>query len=143
MPVPLRSILRGIYMTMMTRRAALCLSGMTLGFSVLPAQALAQDNPTTEEAYEVVVTATRSSRPLRNLPLSVSAVRQEDLSRQLHQTTNVLSSLELLVPGLSIQGSEVRGSCGSSLRGRSASFQVNGVPVNEDLRQGSCTRPMA
>ncbi|MFX5522041.1 TonB-dependent receptor plug domain-containing protein, partial [Acinetobacter baumannii] len=47
------------------------------------------------------------------------------------------------MPGLSIQAPEDRSSCGSQIRGRTASFQINGVPVNEDLRPGSCTSPFA
>ncbi|MEQ9446296.1 MAG: TonB-dependent receptor plug domain-containing protein, partial [Rhodospirillaceae bacterium] len=60
---------------------------------------------------------------------------------QLSQNRNILTSLELAVPGLSIQPSEQRTSCGSQLRGRNVAYQINGVPVNEDLRAGSCTGP--
>lgn len=91
----------------------------------------------------IVVTATRSGTVLENLPVSVSLVAEEDLQEQLRQNRNVLSALEFTVPGLSIEAPESRSSCGSQIRGRNASFQINGVPVNEDLRQGSCTAPFA
>ena len=91
----------------------------------------------------IVVTATRSGSVIENLPVSVSVVEEEDLSEQLQQNRNVLLGLEFAVPGLSIQAPENRSSCGTQLRGRNAAFLINGVPVNEDLRQGSCTAPFA
>jgi len=90
---------------------------------------------------EIVVTATRSGSAIERLPISVSVVDEETVNEQLRQNRNILSGLEFIVPGLSVQDSEVRGSCSSAIRGRAASFQINGVPVNEDLRPGSCTGP--
>lgn len=95
------------------------------------------------EGTTIIVTATRSGTELENLPVSVSVVSEEELQEQLRQNRSVLSALEFTVPGLSIQQPESRSSCGSQIRGRNASFQINGVPVNEDLRQGSCTAPFA
>lgn len=89
----------------------------------------------------LVVTATRTGSPLENLPISVSTVEKEEIQRQLRQNRNVLTAIEAEVPGLNVQDSEERGTCLTRLRGRVASFQINGVPVNEDLRQGSCTGP--
>jgi iron complex outermembrane receptor protein len=66
---------------------------------------------------------------------------QEEIAEQLRQNRNILSGLEAIVPGLNIQPSESRGSCLTRVRGRAVSFQLNGVPVNEDLRAGSCTGP--
>lgn len=90
---------------------------------------------------DIVVTASRTGTASSNLPLSVSVVDEPTLSRQVRQNRNILSSLEAAVPGLSIQPSEARTACGSRLRGRITSFQINGVPINEDLRQGSCSGP--
>lgn len=92
---------------------------------------------------EIVVTATRSGSTIEQLPISVSVVNEEAVNSQLRQNRNILSGLEFVVPGLSVQDSETRGSCNSAIRGRAASFQINGVPVNEDLRPGSCTGPFA
>ncbi len=97
----------------------------------------------TWEDTTIIVTATRSGTELENLPVSVSVVSEEELQEQLRQNRNILGALELTVPGLSIQSREDRTSCGSQIRGRTASFQINGVPVNEDLRPGSCTAPFA
>ncbi len=95
------------------------------------------------DAPSIIVTATRSGTEIESLPVSISVVDEEDLQEQLRRDRNVLSALEFTVPGLSIQQPESRSSCGSQIRGRNASFQINGVPVNEDLRQGSCTAPFA
>lgn len=103
--------------------------------------AAAQEIDDTDDA--IIVTATRSGSSLENLPVSVSVVDEEDLTEQLRQNRNILSALEFTVPGLSNQPPESRSSCGSQIRGRNASFQINGVPVNEDLRPGSCTAPFA
>ena len=96
---------------------------------------------TAEDGEEVVVTATRSGSPIKELPISVSIADEEEIAEQLRQNRNILSGLEAIVPGLNIQPSESRGSCLTRVRGRAVSFQLNGVPVNEDLRQGSCTGP--
>lgn len=94
-----------------------------------------------DDLSELVVTASRTGSQLDSLPLTVSVVDQATLTRQLRQNRNILTSLEAAVPGLSIQNADDRTACGSRIRGRQASFQVNGVPVNEDIRQGSCTGP--
>lgn len=103
----------------------------------------AADDSTATEGSAIIVTATRSGTAIENLPVSVSVVNEEDLREQLRQNRNILNALEFTVPGLSIQAPEDRSSCGSQIRGRTASFQINGVPVNEDLRPGSCTAPFA
>jgi iron complex outermembrane recepter protein len=105
--------------------------------------AITDDVAGVSEGNAIVVTATRSGTALENLPISVSVVSEEDLQEQLRQNRNILNALEFTVPGLSIQAPEDRSSCGGQIRGRGASFQINGVPVNEDLRPGSCTAPFA
>jgi hypothetical protein len=90
---------------------------------------------------EIIVTATRSGSPIEELPISVSIADEEEIAAQLRQNRNILTGLEAIVPGLNIQPSEERGSCLTRVRGRAVSFQLNGIPVNEDLRAGSCTGP--
>ena len=114
-----------------------------LSASALATPAFAYDEAADVDRNEIIVTATRSGTVIEELPISVSVVDAEQLDSQLRQNRNILSALEFLVPGLSAQDSESRGSCGSAIRGRAASFQINGVPVNEDLRPGSCTGPFA
>lgn len=115
-------------------------SGIALSVASAPLWAQAPD-AADSAANDIVVTATRSGSVIEQLPMSVSVVPEDVVNAQLRQNRNVLSGLEFVVPGLSVQDSEVRGSCSSAIRGRTASFQINGVPVNEDLRPGSCTGP--
>lgn len=132
----------------MTRHTALsmAIAAATLlapqgAYAQAPVQPDADAGKSDEPA--IIVTATRSGTVLENLPVSVSVVDEADLQQQLRQNRSILTALEFVVPGLSIQAPEDRSSCGSQIRGRNASFQINGVPVNEDLRQGSCTAPFA
>lgn len=99
------------------------------------------DAPASSSDGAIIVTATRSGTAIEDLPISVSVVEVEELNEQLRQDRNLLTALEATVPGLNIQESEVRGSCSTQIRGRNVSFQINGVPINEDLRAGSCTGP--
>jgi iron complex outermembrane recepter protein len=133
-------------------RAQFCnftaIAAALLVLAAIPVAAQDQmDEPEVENAAEqsgsIIVTATRSGTALENLPLSVSVLNEGELQQQLRQNRNILSALEFTVPGLSIQAPEDRSACGSQIRGRTASFQINGVPVNEDLRPGSCTGPFA
>jgi iron complex outermembrane recepter protein len=105
------------------------------------AQDAATDADADDQSSEIVVTATRSGTAIEELPISVSIVDADAIGQQVRQNRNILSGLEFAVPGLSVQNSEDRGSCSSAIRGRAASFQINGVPVNEDLRPGACTGP--
>lgn len=120
-------------------------------FSILaavPAGAHAQPAPAVEDSgaeeegsrRPIIVTATRSGTALENLPVSVSVLDDEDLQDQVELNRNIVSALEFAVPGLSVTGPD-RAACSVQVRSRQVAFQINGVPVNEDLRQGSCTGP--
>lgn len=121
-------------------KSAILASTILIGVS---APAWVEDATESSSESEIVLTATRSNSAIEELPISVSVVSQEQVESQHRQNRNVLTGLEFIVPGLSVQNSEDRSSCASAIRGRSASFQINGVPVNEDLRPGSCTAPFA
>jgi iron complex outermembrane recepter protein len=96
-------------------------------------QAMAQQS----DPEELIVTASRGRRTLEDLPLSISVIDQAQMQEQLRYDTNVLRGLELVTPGFSPQTDD-RNGCGVEMRGRTTSFQINGVPVNQDLRQSSC-----
>jgi iron complex outermembrane recepter protein len=85
---------------------------------------------------EVVVTASRSGSTIQQLPVSASIVDSESVSRQLDISTNVMRALEFTVPGLAPQQNG-RSNC-VKIRGRMTAVQINGIPVNEDLRQSTC-----
>ena len=89
------------------------------------------------EGQDIVVTATRSGALAIDLATSVSAVSEQQLSRQLDFDTNIMRALELSIPGLAPQR-ESRSNCTPNIRGRQTSIQINGTPVNENLRQSTC-----
>jgi iron complex outermembrane receptor protein len=127
-----------IYARLLVGTTALFLPALAAG-QALPNQ----DAEPLETASDIVVTATRSGSTLEELPISVSVVDLDAVEGQIRQNRNILTGLEFTVPGLNVQSSEDRTSCSGAIRGRAASFQINGVPVNEDLRPGSCTGPFA
>lgn len=105
-----------------------------------PAEAqttLGGENRAADENQTIVVTATRSGTEVEELPISVSVIDTAELAEQLDFNTNVLRAVELAVPGLSPQG-EGRLGCSVSIRGRQTSIQINGTPVNQDLRASNC-----
>lgn len=86
---------------------------------------------------DIVVTATRSGAALDDLATSVSVVGEAELAEQLGYSTNVMRALEFSVPGLAPQR-ESRSNCSPNIRGRQTSIQINGIPVNENIRQSTC-----
>lgn len=123
-------------------------AAMAAVFALLTTPANAQEEPSSGAAQEprrsdpgtIVVTASRSGTEIENLPVSASVIEEGALQKQLAQNRNLVSALEFAVPGLSATGPE-RSGCGIQVRSRQVAFQINGVPINEDLRQGSCTGP--
>ena len=103
---------------------------LSLAAALAAAPALAQES-------EIIVTATRSASTLEELATSASIIREEELAQQLDFSTNILRAVELAVPGLSPQG-EGRLGCSVNIRGRQTSIQINGIPVNQDLRRSNC-----
>jgi iron complex outermembrane receptor protein len=100
---------------------------------------------TAQEAQEaqtpldtVVVTGARVPTSLSSIATSVSVVDEEELQEQLGLDTNVLSTLDVLVPGLTVSQGEFRSGCRTNIRGRAAQFLINGVPTNDNLRQSTC-----
>lgn len=85
----------------------------------------------------IIVTGTRTGTALENLPISASSIDEPELADQLDVNTNVLRAIESAVPGLSPQG-EGRLGCSVNIRGRQTSIQINGIPVNQDLRASNC-----
>jgi len=86
---------------------------------------------------EVVVTASRSAEAIREIPTAVSVLDEESLQRQLSLSGDILKALDVTVPGLNISAGG-RSQCLTTIRGRTPSFQINGVPANQDLRPSNC-----
>lgn len=109
-------------------RSALFLIGFA-AFMSAPAAAQSVD--------EMVVTAARSAEAIREIPTAVSVVDEEEFRRQLALTGDVLRALDVTVPGLNLSAGG-RSQCLTTIRGRTPSFQINGVPANQDLRPSNC-----
>src|SRR5688572_25093691 len=86
----------------------------------------------------VVVTGARLPTAVSSIASSVSFVEEDSLQEQLGLDTNVLSSLDVLVPGLTVSQGEFRNGCRMNIRGRAAQFLINGVPTNDNLRRSNC-----
>ncbi|MEX2122618.1 MAG: TonB-dependent receptor [Woeseia sp.] len=113
------------------------LAGGLLAFAVtaLPAPALTDDRPAPLD--EITVTASRLGTAVQELPASVSLVDEEALAIQFALDSDVMRALDVTVPGLTVSNGG-RTACSTHIRGRQTSFQINGIPVNQDLRESNC-----
>lgn len=92
-----------------------------------------------DNVEEVLVTASRTGTSITDLPVSGSVIDAEALRMQLDFSTNIMRGLEFSVPGLAPQR-EGRSNCSPNIRGRATSILINGVPVNEELRESTCNQ---
>ena len=113
--------------------------GASIGVLAALTQAGVASGAEATSVTEVVVTASRSGSPIEALPTSVSVLDSEALEGQLAYSTNIMRALEFAVPGLAPQR-ETRGNCSPNIRGRATSIQINGIPVNENIRQSTCNQ---
>jgi iron complex outermembrane receptor protein len=95
--------------------------------------AQAADRQITEE---IVVTASRSEKPLSTIPNTVTVINAKDLDQQLSINHDLSTVLGNLVPSFSPSRQKLT-SAGESLRGRSPLYMVDGVPQSNPLRDGS------
>jgi iron complex outermembrane receptor protein len=93
---------------------------------------------TAAELDRVTVIGSRVPRTLAELPMSISVLDETEIAEQFDISTNVLESLDVLVPGLTTSQEEFRSGCRTNIRGRPAQFLINGVPTNDNLRRSSC-----
>lgn len=76
---------------------------------------------------EVMVTATRSERPLAAIPESVTVITREEIEKQAVLSRNLVDVLGKMVPGFAV-GSQSLSNTGQTLRGRNAMVLIDGVP---------------
>lgn len=88
---------------------------------------------------EVTVTGSRTQKHISDVATSVSVVSEAELQEQFSISTDVLDALNATVPGLNVSQSFKRIGCNMNVRGRPASFQINGIPVNQDLNESNCS----
>lgn len=96
----------------------------------------ASSNPSNSTVEEVIVTATRSEKPLSAIPNTVTLINQLDLTEQININSDLSTILGNLIPSFSPSRQKMT-SYGESLRGRSPLYMVDGVPQSNPLRDGS------
>lgn len=102
--------------------------------AALPAAVAAQN---AEPGFEeIVVTATRSEKPLSTIPNTVTVIGEEELSQQISINPDLSTILGNLIPSFSPSRQKLT-SYGESLRGRDPLYMVDGVPQSNPLRDGS------
>lgn len=118
-----RSIIRAVFV------------GAIALFSWIDMHAQEPDSIKTQYLNEVTVSASRSVRPLKNIPHSVYILSPKSLAEDLSISTDITDLLGKEVPGLA-PGAQSRSNSGQSLRGRSALIMIDGVPQTTPLRNG-------
>ncbi|WP_231758184.1 TonB-dependent receptor [Microbulbifer elongatus] len=93
----------------------------------------AESNSQIEE--EVVVTASRTEKPLSAIPNTVTLIDQQALSDQMAATSDLSTILGNLIPSFSPSRQKMTSS-GESLRGRKPLYLIDGVPQSNPLRNG-------
>jgi iron complex outermembrane recepter protein len=115
----------------------LCATGITAANAEETAEAVSNAAPAVQ-LDGITVTGSRVPTALSDLPTSVSQISEPELAEQLTTTTNILETLDVLVPGLTVSQEEFRSGCRTNIRGRPAQFLINGVPTNDNLRASTC-----
>ncbi|WP_105103459.1 TonB-dependent receptor [Microbulbifer pacificus] len=86
-------------------------------------------------AEEVVVTASRTEKPLSAIPNTVTLIDQQELTKQMAATSDLSTILGNLIPSFSPSRQKMT-SAGESLRGRKPLYLIDGVPQSNPLRDG-------
>ncbi|WP_043318977.1 TonB-dependent receptor [Microbulbifer sp. HZ11] len=84
---------------------------------------------------EVVVTASRTEKPLSAIPNTVTLIDQQELTNQMAATSDLSTILGNLIPSFSPSRQKMTSS-GESLRGRKPLYLIDGVPQSNPLRDG-------
>ncbi|NIJ45007.1 iron complex outermembrane receptor protein [Wenyingzhuangia heitensis] len=84
---------------------------------------------------EIVISASRSSEFLSEIPASITVVNTKKLEALVQNTTNISEILEATVPGLAVSTGTFS-NWGQTLRGRSLLTMIDGIPQSTPLRNG-------
>lgn len=111
----------------------------------LPGAVLAQTSVVNESNNEaeknflevITVTGARQSKEVSELATSLTVLDTDTITQQTSFSTDLLRALDFRVPGLNVSAGG-RGQCLTNIRGRKPSFQINGVPANQELRPSNC-----
>ncbi|MBC3764468.1 TonB-dependent receptor [Neptunicella marina] len=107
-----------------------------LCFALTAAQLLTVPAYADEDQLEtVVVTASRTAKPLSQIPNTITVIDQQQLAQQLAVQQDISTVLGNLVPGFSPSRQKMT-SAGESLRGRKPLYLIDGIPQSNPLRSG-------
>ncbi len=87
------------------------------------------------EVEEVIVSASRTERPLSTIPNTVTVIDSAELEQQLSIQDDLSTVLGNLIPGFSPSRQKMTNS-GETLRGRKPLYMIDGVPQSNPLRDG-------
>lgn len=97
--------------------------------ALLPAVATAAD------IQEVIVSASRTEKPLSTIPNTVTVINSAELDQQLTVANDLSTVLGNLIPGFSPSRQKMT-NAGETLRGRKPLYMIDGVPQSNPLRDG-------
>lgn len=86
-------------------------------------------------AEEVVVTASRTEKPLSSIPNTVTLIDRQELTSQMAATSDLSTILGNLIPSFSPSRQKMT-NAGESLRGRKPLYLIDGIPQSNPLRDG-------
>ncbi|MAY01406.1 MAG: TonB-dependent receptor [Gammaproteobacteria bacterium] len=89
-----------------------------------------------QQVDEIIVTASRTERPLNTIPNTVTVINEEALATQIGINNDLSTVLGNMIPSFSPSRQKLT-SAGESLRGRDPLYMVDGVPQSNPLRDGS------
>ena len=84
---------------------------------------------------EVIVSASRTNKPITAIPNTVKVIDREALEAQLATSTSLLDGLSFAVPSLTPAHQKMT-SNGVTLRGRTPLYMADGIPQSTPLRNG-------
>ncbi len=88
------------------------------------------------DIQEVIVSASRTEKPLSTIPNTVTVINPAELEQQLSIQDDLSTVLGNLIPGFSPSRQKMTNS-GETLRGRKPLYMIDGVPQSNPLRDGS------
>ncbi|MEM9604801.1 MAG: TonB-dependent receptor [Pseudomonadota bacterium] len=104
------------------------------GLTVHAPRSLANDEAV--DLDDLVVTATRTKKPVSAIPGTVTIIEEEELADQRLNAESVPGVLEHTVPGFGPDLQKLTGRA-ETLRGRNPLYLIDGVPQHNPLRDGS------
>ncbi|BFM21549.1 TonB-dependent receptor [Gilvimarinus japonicus] len=107
-----------------------------LTLASLSTLAFAQQADNEPQLEEMIVTASRTAKPISSIPNTVTVINKIALDQQLAVSYDLSTVLGNLVPGFTPSRQKMTGS-GETLRGRSPLYLIDGVPQSNPLRDGS------